>query len=119
MRLFLDVGEHVRLLLETAAAAGSQAGYASRLLGALDGSRPADIREPASVELPQALVEPLTRRELEVLRLICEGCSNQQIAAALSVSLNTIKKHTSNIYGKLGVRNRAQAVIRAQEIELI
>ena len=119
MRLFLEVGEPVRLLLETAAGAGNQTGYAARLLGALDGSRPADNREPAAVAFPKVLVEPLTRRELEVLRLICEGCSNQQIAAALSVSLNTIKKHTSNIYGKLGVRNRAQAVIRAQEIELI
>jgi LuxR family transcriptional regulator, maltose regulon positive regulatory protein len=119
VRLFLEVGEPVCALLKQVAVSGNQAGYASRLLVALEGSRPADIREPTVAFSPQALVEPLTRRELQVLHLICEGCSNQQIAAQLSVSVNTIKKHTSNIYGKLGVRNRAQAVIRAQEIELI
>lgn len=118
LRLFLEAGESVRSLLEQAAARGHKAGYVAGLLSAL-GRPPADIREAAAVVRPQALVEQLTIRELEVLRMICEGCSNQQIAGALGVSVNTIKKHTSNIYGKLGVRNRAQAVIRAREIELI
>jgi len=61
----------------------------------------------------------LTERELEVLRLMCAGHSNQQIADEMIVSVNTVKKHTSNIYGKLGVRNRAQAVLHAREIELV
>ena len=69
--------------------------------------------------LQDALVEPLTEREMEVLRLMCEGYTNQHIANELIVSVNTVKKHTSNIYGKLGVRNRAQAVLRAGEIGLI
>jgi LuxR family maltose regulon positive regulatory protein len=48
--------------------------------------------------------------------LICEGCSNQEIADRLVVTLNTVKKHTSNTYGKLDVRSRTRAVARAQEL---
>ena len=58
-------------------------------------------------------VEPLSGRELEVLQLIAEGLSNQQIASRLYLSLNTVKVHSRNIYDKLGVHNRTQAVARA------
>jgi LuxR family maltose regulon positive regulatory protein len=68
-----------------------------------------------SGELP----DPLTPRELEILRLICKGYSNPEIASELMVSLNTVKKHTSNIYGKLGVRSRTQAIARAQQLNLL
>jgi LuxR family maltose regulon positive regulatory protein len=68
---------------------------------------------------PEALPEPLTPRELEIMRLICEGYSNPEIASELVVTINTIKKHTSNIYGKLGVRSRTQAIARARELNLI
>jgi LuxR family maltose regulon positive regulatory protein len=69
---------------------------------------------------PQSeLIDPLTAREMEVLSLMCEGYSNQKIADVMIVSVNTVKKHTSNIYSKLGVRNRAQAVLKAREIDLI
>jgi LuxR family transcriptional regulator, maltose regulon positive regulatory protein len=119
VRLFLEMGEPVRSLLEEAAPGDTRAEYAASLLSALDGARSLEARGAAVPASPPALVEVLTGRELQVLRLICEGCSNQQIATALIVSVNTIKKHTSNIYAKLGVRSRAQAVIRAQEIELI
>ena len=61
-------------------------------------------------------IEPLSKRELEVLKLIAEGLSNQEIGSRLYLSLNTIKAHTRNIYGKLGVNNRTQAVARAREI---
>jgi LuxR family maltose regulon positive regulatory protein len=71
-------------------------------------------QQAGSVELPEAL----TRRELEVLTLLCEGCSNQEIADRLSVTLHTVKKHSSNIYGKLAVSNRTKAVLRARELEL-
>ena len=53
------------------------------------------------------------------MALICEGYSNPEIASELVVTLNTIKKHTSNIYGKLGVRSRTQAIVRVQELNLI
>jgi LuxR family maltose regulon positive regulatory protein len=69
--------------------------------------------------LPEALLDPLTPRELEILRLICQGYSNPEIASELVVTVNTIKKHTSNIYGKLGVRSRTQAIARAHELNLL
>jgi LuxR family maltose regulon positive regulatory protein len=68
---------------------------------------------------PEELLDPLTPRELEILRLIGKGYSNPEIASELVVSVNTIKKHTSNIYGKLGVRSRTQAIARAHELNLL
>jgi len=65
------------------------------------------------------LIEPLTQRELKVLQLINEGYSNRQIAEALVIALNTVKRHTSNLYGKLGVNSRTQAVARARQLGLI
>jgi LuxR family maltose regulon positive regulatory protein len=67
----------------------------------------------------QGLAEPLTRREGEVLGLIAKGYTNQEIAEALVVTLNTVKKHASGIYGKLGVHSRTQAVARAREFGLL
>ena len=66
-----------------------------------------------------ALPEPLTEREMEVLRLLADGCSNTEIAAELIVALGTVKAHTSSIYRKLDVRGRTEAVIRAQELGLL
>lgn len=68
---------------------------------------------------PSALVEPLTKREREVLQLIIAGLSNQEIAAELYLAMGTVKKHITNIYGKLGVRRRAQAIARAKELGLL
>jgi LuxR family maltose regulon positive regulatory protein len=65
------------------------------------------------------LVEPLSEREVEVLQLIAEGLTNQEIASRLFVSLNTVKAHTRNIYGKLGVHSRTQATAKAREIGLL
>ncbi len=69
---------------------------------------------------PQAeMIEPLSERELDVLRLIAEGLSNQEIAKKLYVSLRTIKWHAGNIYGKLGVKNRTQAVVKARSLGVL
>jgi len=65
------------------------------------------------------LLDPLTPRELEIMHLIGKGYSNPEIASELVVTINTIKKHTSNIYGKLGVRSRTQAIARARELNLL
>jgi LuxR family maltose regulon positive regulatory protein len=65
------------------------------------------------------LIEPLSERELEVLRLIAEGLTNPQIAARLYLSLNTVKAHTRNIYGKLDAHSRTQAVARARALGLL
>jgi ATP/maltotriose-dependent transcriptional regulator MalT len=88
-------------------------GYASELLSALGGKSGADL--PAA----QLLVEPLTSRELEVLKQIEAGDSNQDIAARLVISIPTVKRHISNINDKLGAKNRTQAVSLARELGLI
>lgn len=67
----------------------------------------------------QGLLDPLSERELEVLRLFAAGLSNQEVADKLVISLGTVKAHSSNIYRKLEVRNRAQAIIRAGELNLL
>jgi LuxR family maltose regulon positive regulatory protein len=67
----------------------------------------------------QPLVEPLSQRELEVLRLVAQGYSNQEIAQELVFTVATAKKHMEHILGKLGVRNRTEAVARARELNLL
>ena len=68
---------------------------------------------------PPGLVDPLTDRELEVLRLLAAGRSNQRIAHDLVVALDTVKKHVTHLLGKLGASNRTEAVARARELGLI
>jgi LuxR family maltose regulon positive regulatory protein len=123
-RLFLEGGQPVITLLRRAARRGTSSGYAGRLLAAVEG--PGSGQEPApqagiQVPVPVALslAEPLTRRELEVLDLIGQGYSNQQISEKLVVTLHTVKKHSSNVYGKLGVTGRTQAIVRARELGLL
>jgi LuxR family maltose regulon positive regulatory protein len=114
VRLFLEAGEPVVALLQQAASRGICPAYASKLLSAFGEKSPS-----APLLLHTfALVEPLTKRECQVLQLICEGCSNQQISERLVVTMNTVKKHTSNIYSKLDVKRRTQAVARARELGL-
>jgi LuxR family maltose regulon positive regulatory protein len=72
--------------------------------------------EPGTVP---GLIEPLTGRELEVLRLLAAGKSNQRIAHDLFVALDTVKKHVTHVLGKLGAVNRTEAVARARELGLI
>ena len=68
---------------------------------------------------PPGLAEPLTDREMEVLRLLAAGKSNQRIAHDLVVALNTVKKHVTHVLGKLGAANRTEAFARARELGLI
>jgi LuxR family maltose regulon positive regulatory protein len=72
-----------------------------------------------SAFVPQPLVEPLTPRELEVLRLVAAGASNQEIAEELTVSMGTVKKHLSNILGKLGTHSRTRAIAQARALEIL
>jgi LuxR family maltose regulon positive regulatory protein len=74
----------------------------------------AHVRAPAGL-----LLEPITERELEVLRLLNSDLSNREIATSLFLSLNTVKSHTKHIYSKLGVRARHQAVARAKLLGLL
>jgi LuxR family maltose regulon positive regulatory protein len=126
VRLFLEEGEPLATLLRQVAARGNAPDYANRLLEAFDvleprrarPTLPHPTRRPSSAE-SVTLVEPLTRRELHVLQLIHEGYSNQEIAEELVLALNTIKRHTSNIYSKLGVNSRTQALAQARQLGLL
>lgn len=74
---------------------------------------------PAAAPSTQPLAEPLSDRELEVLRLVAQGASNKEIAAALFIAEGTAKNHLTNILGKLGVADRTQAALKAKELGLI
>ncbi len=113
VRPFVDEGEPMARLLYQAAAHGIAPEYAGRLLAAFP------ALEPAAQEPQAEMVEPLSERELDVLCLIAEGLSNQEIAQSLSISTRTVKWHTSNIYGKLGVKNRTQAVAKARSLGVL
>jgi LuxR family maltose regulon positive regulatory protein len=74
---------------------------------------------PPAAPNQDALVEPLSARELEVLRLVDAGLTNAEIAARLVVATSTVKTHINNLYGKLGVQTRTQALKRARELGLL
>jgi LuxR family transcriptional regulator, maltose regulon positive regulatory protein len=111
VRIFADEGPPVVPLLRAVAKQGTAPGYVRRLLAAV--STTGDST-PAS----QELIEPLSARELDVLRLLGTDLDGPEIARELVVSLNTVRTHTRNIYAKLGVNNRRAAVRRAQELGL-
>ncbi len=113
VRIFVDEGEPMVRLLYRAAQRGMAPEYAGQLLAAFPAA-PA-VAEPTVSDM----VEPLSKRELDVLQLIAEGLSNREIAARLFLSLPTVKWHSSNIYGKLGVSNRTQAVTRARALGIL
>lgn len=75
--------------------------------------------EPVLSDAAPVTAHPLTQREWEVLQLMAQGLSNQEIAAALFVSLNTVKTHTSNIFSKLDVQRRTQAVQKAKVMGIL
>jgi LuxR family maltose regulon positive regulatory protein len=93
--------------------------YTGRLLAAFSTVEPEQTDPSKTQALKHELVEPLSERELEVLQLIADGLTNQEIASRLFLSLNTVKVHTRNIYGKLGVNNRTSAVARARALGIL
>jgi LuxR family maltose regulon positive regulatory protein len=119
VRTYADRGASMAQLLQHAADRGIQPAYTARLLaafqGASGGKGPKTDPPPASCQL----VEPLSPRELEVLHLLAQGLSNREICERLFLALSTVKGHNRNIYGKLQVRSRTQAVARARELGLI
>jgi len=110
-RVFLDEGPDMVTLLRALEKTGVVRNYVHRLLSA---SAPRAQRPPS----PQGLIEPLSERELEVLRLLGTDLDGPEIARHLVVSLSTVRTHTKNIYAKLGVNNRRAAVRRADELDL-
>jgi LuxR family maltose regulon positive regulatory protein len=125
LRLFVDEGAPMAALLRAAQAAGIMPEYVVMLLAAF----PSHVSTDAVTSLPfPALTSPLhkrnvpdmlTERELEVLRLLAAGLSNQAIAQQLIVAIGTVKRHVNSILSKLGVQSRLQAVARAREIGLV
>ena len=115
IRTFVDLGPQVtHLLQEVIALEGNTKAYAQTLLSACQ-----DAENQQASQKTGTLVEPLSDRELEVLSLMSQGLSGPEIADKLFVSLNTIKTHIKNIYSKLGVNKRFDAIERAKEFELI
>lgn len=102
-------------VLRLAAARGQQAALASRLLETLEAGL---AEKPQPVKVPDT-GEILSAREVEVLRLVAAGASNQEVAQQLVLSLNTVKRHVGNILGKLNVTSRTQAAARAREIGIV
>jgi LuxR family maltose regulon positive regulatory protein len=119
VRIFVDEGPPMAQLLYEALSRGIAPDYVSKLLTAFT----SDETEQTSITPPRSsvsrLVEALSEREIEVLKLVAEGLTNKEIASRLYLSLNTIKVHTRNIYGKIGVRNRTQAVTKAKSLGIL
>jgi LuxR family maltose regulon positive regulatory protein len=124
VRLFVDEGAPMATLLRHAASRGIASSYVNKLLASFEDETKDERRKteahPSSFVLRHSsLIEPLTRRELEVLRLLVRGLSNREIAEVLTISVGTVKTHVHNIYGKLGVRDRPQAIVRAGDLNLV
>jgi LuxR family maltose regulon positive regulatory protein len=118
IRIFLDEGSCMAELLREAAAGRIMAGYSGKLLTAFAGGQHREVVESPS-PTPQSLIEPLSQRELEVLRLFNTELSGPEIARELVVALSTVRTHTKSIYSKLNVNDRRAAVKRAIELGLI
>ncbi len=136
VRLFINEGPPMAELLRQLAARGAASDYAGRLLAARNADRPRmrgtvdkssslspsplppSWAGPPGEDVPR-LTEPLSEREIEVLKLIADGLSNQEIASVLIVATSTIKTHIQNIFRKLDVSSRTQAVARARELNLV
>ncbi len=110
---FLENGVPMQHLLYKAAAYGITPGFTHKLLD----SFPMIVKEQQKPGIE--LLEPLSHREIEVLEQLARGLSNREIAQQLIISMDTVKTHTSNIYSKLGVHNRTQAVIKAKALGVI
>jgi LuxR family maltose regulon positive regulatory protein len=113
-RSFADEGPPMAGLLKEARSRGIYPGYATQLLLAFTSVEPPAKEDPSPSAMNASLIEPLSDREIEVLQLLAEGLTNLEIANQLYISLNTVKVHTRNIYGKLGTSNRTQAVSTAR-----
>jgi LuxR family maltose regulon positive regulatory protein len=143
IRIFVDEGEPMLMLIanfrssiekQISSSAPAQFAYTSKLLAAfalpdnkqsttpaLPGtSRQGRCTAGASVKNPKSdMVEPLSERELEVLRLVAQGLSNRKISQRLFLAVNTVKGHNQKIFDKLQVQSRTEAVARARELGLL
>jgi DNA-binding CsgD family transcriptional regulator len=130
IRLFVDEGEPMRLLIldfrrlaekQPRDRGHPQSGYLDKLLAAFaqPDAMPHPGTPPGAGNPQSETVEPLSQRELEILRLIAQGLSNQEIGSRLFLALNTVKGHNRVIFDKLQVQNRTEAVAQARELGLL
>ena len=125
VRAFVDLGGPMQRLL-TQATQGARPRYTALLLDALQAQCVALVPAsptPATTALPSptapTMADPLSPRELQILMLICKGLSNQEIGQQIFLSLSTVKWHNQNIFDKLDVQRRTEAVARARELNLL
>ena len=118
IRSFLDEGAPMAGLLAEAAGQRVMPDYARRLLSAFEAEVP---RGTVGRQWPpgESLVEALSERELDILKLVAKGLSNQEISQRLFLALSTVKGHNRVLFGKLHVQNRTEAVTRARELGLL
>jgi LuxR family maltose regulon positive regulatory protein len=119
VRIFVDEGPPMARLLYEAISRGIASDYIYRLLGAFPDAEPVQIEPLKSHDSTIELIEHLSEREIEILQLIAEGLTNQEIASKLYLSLNTVKAHNRNIYSKLSVSNRTQAVSKSRSLGIL
>jgi LuxR family maltose regulon positive regulatory protein len=117
IRLFVDEGEPVWALLRHSHMRSAVPAYITTLLEAFGAQHLQDLSSTSAHSA--SLLDPLTEREREVLRLLLEGASNREIARRLVLSVNTVKRHVYNLSSKLGVQSRAQAIVRARDLHLV
>ncbi len=126
VRMFLDEGSPMAQLLREATARGIMPGYTGKLLATFEvqghgsaSASPIPDWQRQSSPASHSLIEPLSQRELELLRLLKTDLSGPEIANQLMIALSTVRTHTKSIYSKLNVNNRRAAVKRAAELGLI
>jgi LuxR family maltose regulon positive regulatory protein len=129
IRTFVDRGAPMAQLLYQAATRGIMPDYTAKLLAAFEGPTkderqkteiaPSSFVVHTNVGRPSSLIEPLSKRELEILQLIAQGLSNREISERLFLALSTVKGHNQNIFGKLQVQRRTEAVARARELGML
>jgi len=118
VRVFIDEGVPMVRLLTEAYVRGIMPDYTGMLLAACR-SNDQTPQDPASSSTAQPMGDPLSRRELEVVRLIAQGLSNREISETLFLAVDTVKGHNRRIFGKLGGHSRTEAIARAREIGLL
>jgi LuxR family maltose regulon positive regulatory protein len=119
VRVFVDEGPQMARLLYEALSQGIASNYVQHLLAAFPSTKGEQPESRKTQIVDGRLIEPLSERELEILQLIADGLTNQEIGSNLYLSLNTVKAHTRNIYGKLGINSRTQAVARARALGIL
>ena len=113
---FIREGPTMEKLLWLALAKSVAPTFVKRLLAAFESYY---RNKPGAVPAAQGLIEPLSERELDVLMLLAQGCSDKKIAETLVIARETVHKHLKNIYGKLDVHSRTEAIVRSGELGLL